>query len=124
MFEPIAIVGRSCVLPGADSPEALWTAVHEGRDLISTVPDGRWGLAASRALTPDPSRSADRAWSDRGGYVTGFDEAFRARLENDPFLRDAGDLLALDPLFHWLLDCGRTALRQAGHDGTPGHAQP
>ena len=31
-FEPIAIVGQSCLLPGANSPEALWEAVSQGRD--------------------------------------------------------------------------------------------
>ena len=40
-------------------------------------------------------------------------------LERDPFQRSGDDLLALDPLFHWVLHCGRDALRQAGHDGTP-----
>ena len=117
-FEPIAIVGRSCILPGAHSPKDLWQAVQSGRDLITSVPEGRWGLSAATALTPDPKHSADRAWSDRGGYVTGFDEAFRATLASDPFRRTAEDLLALDPLFHWVLHTGRTALRQAGHDGT------
>ncbi|MBK9655584.1 MAG: hypothetical protein IPO66_08935 [Rhodanobacteraceae bacterium] len=33
----IAIVGRACVLPGALSPEALWQAVVEGRDLTTSV---------------------------------------------------------------------------------------
>ncbi|MBP8298661.1 MAG: hypothetical protein KAX84_21325, partial [Burkholderiales bacterium] len=32
----IAIVGRACVLPGALSPEALWQAVVEGRDLTTS----------------------------------------------------------------------------------------
>ena len=117
LFEPIAIVGRSCVLPGAPNPEALWEAVATGRDLVSAVPADRWGLQPEHALTSDPSRSDDRAWSDRGGYVSGFDAAFRAELQGDPFSRDADDLLALDPLFHWVLHCGRTALRQAGHEG-------
>lgn len=100
-FEPIAIVGRSCILPGASSPEALWDAVVDGRDLVSNVPANRWGLSAATALTADPSRSADRAWSDRGGYVTAFEEV----------------IPGLDPLFQWALAGGRDALRDAGHDG-------
>src|SRR5688572_9816370 len=98
MFEPIAIVGRGCVLPGAHSPDALVDAVLAGRDLVSSAPPERWGVGRDLALTPDPARSADRAWSDRGGYVTGFD--FAAEAARDPFRRDAEDLLALDPLFH------------------------
>ncbi len=113
----IAIVGRSCLLPGAHSPEALWDAIAAGRDLLGPAPSDRWGVPASLALTNDPRRSSDRAWSDRGGYVEGFD--FGAEIASDPFPRDAGDLLALDPLFHWVLSCGRKALREAGVDGGP-----
>jgi 3-oxoacyl-(acyl-carrier-protein) synthase/3-hydroxymyristoyl/3-hydroxydecanoyl-(acyl carrier protein) dehydratase len=120
MFEPIAVVGRSCLLPGAHSPAALWEAVAAGRDLIAEAPEGRWGLPRALALTDDPKKSRDRAWSARGGYVAGFD--FAAAAAADPFRRPTEDLLALDPLFHWVLWCGRQALREAGHDGRPANA--
>ncbi|MDC0680905.1 beta-ketoacyl synthase N-terminal-like domain-containing protein [Sorangium atrum] len=127
MFEPIAIVGRGCVLPGALHPAALWDNVLAGRDLLSAAPDGRWRLSRERALAGPSVRGArdvrdaqDRAWSDRGGYVAGFDEHFRRVLARDPFPRPAGppeSLLALDPLFQWVLHAGREALREAGHEG-------
>ncbi|MEZ4239832.1 MAG: beta-ketoacyl synthase N-terminal-like domain-containing protein [Myxococcota bacterium] len=120
MFEPIAIVGRACILPGANGPAALWEAVREGRDLIGHPPPDRWRLPPALALTDDPARSADRAWTDRGGYVSGFD--FAAELARDPFRRDAEDLLQLDPLFHWVLSAGRAALREAGHEGASDRA--
>ena len=72
-FAPIAIVGRACVLPGALSPEALWAAVRDGRDLLTAVPDGRWRLAPKHALCSADAPQPDRTWSDRGGYVEGFD---------------------------------------------------
>ena len=59
MFEPLAIVGRSCILPGAHSPDGLWDAVLAGRDLIASVPEDRWGISRARALTDDPKASAD-----------------------------------------------------------------
>ena len=43
-FEPIAIVGQACLLPGAASPEALWQAVVAGKDLLSSAPADRWGV--------------------------------------------------------------------------------
>ena len=46
-FEPIAIVGQGCVLPGALSPAKLWSAVSEGRDLLSRAPAGRWREGSS-----------------------------------------------------------------------------
>ena len=107
-FGPIAIVGRACLLPGADSPDALWRAVVEGRDLLSSAPPGRWGLSRRHAMGTGP----DRTWSDRGGYVRGFEERF------DPtgFAVDPDTLRALDPVFLWALHTAREALRDARVD--------
>ena len=112
-FEPIAIVGRSCVLPGALSPEELWAAVASGRDLTSNAPEGRWGLPREQAIATNGKRSPDRAWHDRGGYVRGFDEIFDAR----GFALPENEISGLDPLFQWLLHAGREALRDAGSGG-------
>ena len=65
-FEPIAIVGQGCVLPGALSPAALWAAVAEGRDLLSTAPGGAWRVSPERIMGT-PGDAQDRTWSDRGG---------------------------------------------------------
>ena len=64
----IAVIGQGCVLPGASNPEALWEAVVNGRDLVSTVPEDRWRIARERILGP-AGQPEDRTWSDRGGYV-------------------------------------------------------
>jgi len=108
-FPPIAIVGRACVLPGALSPEDLWQVCIDGRDVLDAVAPDRWGIANRHVLgSPDDPR--DRTWSDRGGYVTGFDDVF------DPagFALDEGLVRSLDPLFQWLLHTGRAALQDAG----------
>ncbi len=39
--DEIAVVGMGCVLPGARSPEELWTAVLERRYCIQEMPDSR-----------------------------------------------------------------------------------
>jgi len=105
-FEPIAIVGCACILPGALSPEALWEAVVAGRDLLTVVPEGRWGIAPSRILVADPEHSADRTWSQRGGYVEGFDAIF----DPEGFLIPAKEIQTLDPLFQWVFHTAREAL--------------
>ncbi len=111
-FSPIAIVGRACVLPGASSPDELWGHVVSGTDLTSAVPDGRWGISSADVLCGDGDDSTDRSWSERGGYVTGFDELF------DPtgFELDPDEISGLDPVFLWTLHTAREALRDAGHD--------
>ncbi|MGH8791733.1 MAG: beta-ketoacyl synthase N-terminal-like domain-containing protein [Stackebrandtia sp.] len=107
-FEPIAIVGRGCVLPDALDPDALWRNVAEGRLSLSHVPEGRWRRSKGAAMG-SPEDCVDRTWSDVGGYVRGFEEAF------DPhgFRLDAEQIVALDPVFHWTLHAARQALREA-----------
>ena len=111
LFEPIAIVGSACVLPGALNPTELWELVLAGRDVIGPVPDGRWGLEPARALAKGGS-AADRAWTDRGGYVAGFEKRFDPR----GFAIEPAELVPLDPLFKWVLHTAREALRDSGHE--------
>jgi len=110
-FEPIAIVGRACVLPGALCPQQLWDLVLAGKDVLGSAPAGRWGLATEHALARG-SHCADRSWNERGGYVQGFEELF------DPsgFAIAEEEIARLDPLFQWVLHCARQALRDAGHE--------
>ena len=114
MAEPIAIVGRACLLPGAPDPAALARAVLGGVDLLRDVPPGRWRLDPARLRGAPPDRD-DRAWSLRGGYVDGF-TFDPAGLAVPP-----GRLAGLDPVFTWTLHVLRAALRDAGRErGGPG----
>src|SRR5215468_714226 len=105
-FEPVAIVGQACVLPGALDPEALWSAVVAARDLTAPAPPGRWRVDPGR-LTAAIGANPDLPWTDRGAFVTGFEEVF------DPhgFAVSADEILPLDRLFHWVLHVARAALR-------------
>ncbi|MEZ4437472.1 MAG: beta-ketoacyl synthase N-terminal-like domain-containing protein [Polyangiaceae bacterium] len=105
-FEPVAIVGRACVLPGALDPEALWQAVIAGQDLTTPVPRDRWGLPPSSVRTTADEAAQDRTWCERGGYVQGFEACFDA----EGFAIPAAQVAALDPLVQWLLHAGREAL--------------
>ena len=115
-FEPVAIVGRACVLPGALSPAALWDAVVNARDLVTRVPADRWRLAPEHALCDPAAPRPDRAWSDRGGYVEGFASIWNPH----GFAVAAGELEGLDPLVHWTLHCAREALRETRTAGRVG----
>ncbi|HEX5760467.1 MAG TPA: beta-ketoacyl synthase N-terminal-like domain-containing protein, partial [Thermoanaerobaculia bacterium] len=119
-FEPIAVVGQACVLPGALDPAALWEAVAAGRDLVSTAPPGRWGVPRGLVLADAGAAPDDRAWSDRGGYVRGFETVF------DPagFGLPPEEVLGLDPLFQWVLHTARAALRDAGVESGAAAALP
>ncbi|MFF9126394.1 beta-ketoacyl synthase N-terminal-like domain-containing protein [Streptomyces sp. NPDC014889] len=111
-FEPIAVVGRGCVLPGALDPDTFWDNVAAGRAGLSAVPEGRWRLPRRWAMGSVDDH-LDRTWTDVGGYVRGFESVF------DPGgFRIAPELiLSLDPLFHWVMHGVRQALTEAGREG-------
>ncbi|MEU1346728.1 beta-ketoacyl synthase N-terminal-like domain-containing protein [Streptomyces sp. NPDC005795] len=111
-FEPIAVVGRGCVLPGALDPDTFWENIVAGRTSLSAAPAGRWRLPRHWAMGSVDDH-LDRTWTDVGGYVEGFESVF------DPsgFLIGPERLSSLDPLFHWVLYGVRQALAEAGRVG-------
>ncbi|MFC9287384.1 type I polyketide synthase, partial [Streptomyces sp. NPDC057052] len=95
--EPIAVIGMSCRLPGADSPAAFWDLLTRGADAITPVPEGRWG--------PD-GRSLG---AGRGGFLDAVD-AFDA-----PFFGiSPREAAAMDPQQRLVLELAWETLEDAG----------
>ena len=111
-FEPIAIIGRGCVLPGAFDSDELWTAVADGRNLL-TKADLRadWGLK-------EPLPQAELA-TTVGGYVRGFDRVFDSKVHGDSL----GFGSQPSELFRWVVFSVRRALLDAGLDPNAKHAR-
>jgi acyl transferase domain-containing protein/3-hydroxymyristoyl/3-hydroxydecanoyl-(acyl carrier protein) dehydratase len=107
-FPPIAVIGQGCVLPGAQSPSALWKLVREQRCVIEAGTADTFGLGPNT----DKHLLEHEIASDRGGFVRGFAEIFDAT----GFRLPAEQLLGLDAVFTWPLHAAREALRSAGHD--------
>jgi PfaB family protein len=116
MLEPIAVVGRGCVLPDALDPAAFGRNLLAGKLSLSPAPAGRWRLPRADALGAEAD--PDRTWTDVGGYVRGF----RAAFDPTGFELPAGELTGLDRLSHWLLHAGRQALAEAGRPAPGGRA--
>ena len=112
-FSPIAIVGRACLLPGARSPAELAELVADSRVAITPASEGLWGIAKDRVMGGADDASGDRAWSDRGGYVTDWER----HVDTRGFGIEAASLDALDPLYRWVLHVAREAMRDAGFTG-------
>ncbi|MDQ0988659.1 non-ribosomal peptide synthetase/type I polyketide synthase [Streptomyces sp. V2I9] len=98
-----AVIGLACRFPGADTPEAFWDLLLEGRDAVTPVPYERWG--------DDPR--------DRQG-----DRRRWAGLLEDPAAFDAGyfgigaeEARALDPQARLFLELAHEALERAGYAG-------
>ncbi|MGW3633373.1 SDR family NAD(P)-dependent oxidoreductase [Streptomyces sp. NPDC005122] len=103
----IAIIAMACRFPGgADDPEALWRLLAEGEDAVGEVPAGRWDTHA--LLDPDPE-AAGKAYTLRGGFLTGID-----RFDAPFFGISAREAAAMDPQQRLLLRTGWEAIERAG----------
>ncbi|WP_189135504.1 type I polyketide synthase, partial [Wenjunlia tyrosinilytica] len=71
--QPIAVIGLSCRLPGAATPDAFWELLADGRSPVGPIPAERLGPAYRAGTGAVPAGAA------RGGFlddVAGFDADF------------------------------------------------
>ncbi|MGW1216673.1 type I polyketide synthase [Streptomyces sp. NPDC002499] len=112
--EPVAVVGMSCRLPGAGSPQAFWELLRNGRSGITDVPADRWD--ARRLLDPDPT-APGRIITTRGGYlddIAGFDADFFGIAPNEAAMTDPQQRLMLELGWEALEDAGIVPAHLAG----------
>jgi acyl transferase domain-containing protein len=109
-MEKIAVIGMSCLFPGADTREGFWRNLMEGRDSRTRVTDERLGLPVKEFYDPQKSRP-DTFYYGWGGYVDDF--------EMDPtgFQIRPEVILASDDIVQWSLHVAREALKDSGHWG-------
>ncbi|MGB8478122.1 MAG: SDR family NAD(P)-dependent oxidoreductase [Acidobacteriaceae bacterium] len=107
--DPIAVIGMGCRFPGGgSSPEEFWTALREGRDGVTAIPEGRWKDAATLPLQ-----------LRRGGYIEeidGFDAAFFGISPREAQLMDPQQRLLLEVTWEALWDAGIDPASLSGAD--------
>ncbi|PYI34926.1 ketoacyl-synt-domain-containing protein [Aspergillus indologenus CBS 114.80] len=94
----IAVVGMSCRLPGARSPEEFWELLAAGRCMATKPPDSRFPLQAHW-------RSEDRLSAIRGNFldeVDSFDHRFFGRSSREAVTMDPAQRLLLEATYHAL----------------------
>ncbi|MET7768960.1 beta-ketoacyl synthase N-terminal-like domain-containing protein [Nocardia sp. NPDC005366] len=108
--EPIAVIGMACRFPGGvDSPQRLWEALIDGRDLIGDMPDDR-GWDIEGLYDPDPDKFA-KSYTRRGGFLDragAFDAGF--------FGISPLEARAMDPQHRLLLEIAWEAVERAHID--------
>nr|WP_129677809.1 type I polyketide synthase [Candidatus Chloroploca sp. Khr17] len=105
--EPIAVIGMACRFPGADSPEAFWEMLAQGRDMVQPIPSERWDNEACYHPTPGtPGASYVREAAFIDQPIDQFDPQF--------FGISPREALHMDPQQRLLLEVSWEALERAG----------
>ncbi len=102
----VAIVGMSCLLPGAPNIEAFWSNVLSGLDAITDVPGDRFDLDTYYS---QDTKARDSVYSRKGGFVA--DVPFDPMRYGIP----PNSLASIDPLQLLMLVTVDEALRDAGY---------
>ncbi len=70
--EPIAVIGIGCRFPGeADTPDAFWELLRNGKDAVTNMPKDRWDLDSY--YDPDPE-AAGKMYVQKGAFIKSVDK--------------------------------------------------
>jgi myxalamid-type polyketide synthase MxaB len=104
--QPIAIIGIGCRFPGANTPEAFWQLLCNGKEAITEIPRERWDTDTFYDSNPSTPGKMYTRW---GGFVDDVDQFDAHFFGISP--REAG---CMDPQQRLLLEVTWEALENAG----------
>ncbi len=104
--EPIAVIGLACRFPGADTPEAFWELLRDGRDMMVEIPPERWDV--DEHYHPVPG-TPGKTYVREAAFLDKIDQFDPALFGISP--REAA---SLDPQQRLLLEVSWEALERAG----------
>ena len=107
-MDPIAIIGLSCLFPGARTPDEFWRNLLSETDSTSSATLDDMGVPPETFFDPVKGKR-DKFYALRGGYVRDFVFDPSGYQLSEKFLNK------LDSLFHWPLYVAREALLDSGY---------
>ncbi len=115
--EPVAVIGLSCLFPGAPHLAAYWANLKASLDAIGDVPKDHW--SAEDYYDPDP-KAEDKTYGRRGGFLAPvpFEPLKYGIVPNDLSAIDTTQLLGLVAADQALADAGYGAGGACDHSRT------
>ncbi|QTA83482.1 Beta-ketoacyl polyketide synthase domains-containing [Desulfonema limicola] len=108
MNKKIAIIGISCLLPGALNYKEYWDNLISGRDSKSMAGVEQMGVDPKEYFDPAKG-TADKFYCMEGGYIRDF------KFDPSGYFLPEHDIEKLDDLFKWSLYTAREALKDSGY---------
>lgn len=113
----IAIIGSSCLFPGAETPEAYWENLVANKDSRVAADAEQMGREPADYFNPAKDGPAeeikDKYYCTTGGYIQNF------QFDSQGYAVEAAQLNALDNTFQWALHVSREALKDSGYSDQP-----
>ena len=106
-FEPIAIIGMSCILPDSPNIEELWKNILSKHVSFKEVPEDRWELNDFF----NEEKTLNKTYSKIGAFVEGYEFDWK-RWRQPP-----GTLPQIDICQQWAVSVSASALENAGYLG-------
>jgi PfaB family protein len=107
-MKEIAIIGLSCLLPGAKNIEQYWQNIFDKKDLTSFATSEQIGVEANTFYNKNKGIT-DKFYCLKGGYVNNFE------FDADGYNIASDILQELDKIYQWSLYVAKQALEDSGY---------
>ncbi|MDJ0692864.1 PfaB family protein [Mastigocoleus sp. MO_188.B34] len=107
-MEKIAIIGYSCLFPGAKNPEEFWQNLINNRDSTSSITSEEMGIDPNIFYHPKKGE-ADKIYSLKGAFIRNFE------FDSNGYSLPGEFLESLDDTFKWSLQVAKQALQHSGY---------
>ncbi|MGD1875266.1 MAG: PfaB family protein [Mastigocoleus sp.] len=107
-MDKIAIIGLSCLLPGADNPEKYWQNLLDKKDLTSFATITQMGVEPNIFYAKQKGH-IDKFYCLKGGYIKNF------TFDVNGYQIPSDILQELDKMYQWSLYVAKQALEDSGY---------
>ncbi|QMU78259.1 SDR family NAD(P)-dependent oxidoreductase [Streptacidiphilus sp. PB12-B1b] len=117
----VAIVGMSARFPQAETLDAFWSVLREGRNTVTEIPADRWALDGFYEPDKEDAAAKGRSYSKWGAFLDGFadfDPLFFEMTPNDATEIDPQERLFLQEAWRAFENAGYTRSRLEQEHGS------